>query len=64
MKNQKLLLLGIATILFGICSILLSGLGGIPTYNNAIFELSGVICPIAGIVLAVVGFFMEDKRDR
>lgn len=63
MKNQKLMVLGIATILFGICSILLSGLGGLPTYNNAVFELLAVICPIVGIVLALIGFFMRDKRD-
>lgn len=57
MKNQKLILLGIAAILFGI-SILLSGL-----YNNTIFELLGVFCPIAGIALAVFGFLAKDKEE-
>lgn len=63
MKNQKLILLGIAIILFGLCSILLSGLEGMATYNNGIYELLGVICPIAGMILAILGFFMGDKKD-
>lgn len=62
MKNIKLILLGIAVMLFGLCSLLLSGLGGLPTYNNAVFELLGVISPIAGVIIAAAGFFIGDNK--
>ncbi len=61
MKNIKLLLFGIAVILFGICAVLLSGLQGTPTFHNGVFELAGIICPIAGVLLSAVGFFKKDK---
>lgn len=59
MKSVKLILLGIAALLFGGCSILLAGLD-LPTYHNGIYELLGVICPIAGAALAVLGFLRND----
>lgn len=62
MKPIKLLLLGIAIILFGISAALLSGSQGTPTFGNGIYELLGVICPIAGVVLSVVGFACKDKK--
>lgn len=61
MKNIKFLLLGIALLLFGISAILLAGLD-LPTYHNGIYELLGVLCPIAGIGAAVLGFFMKDNH--
>lgn len=63
MKKTKLMLLGIAVLLLGICTILLSGLEGTPTFNNGICELLGVTCPIVGIILSIVGFFTKDNRD-
>lgn len=63
MKNTKLMLLGIAVILFGICAVLLSGLQGTPNFHNGIYELLGVICPILGVVLSVIGFFMRDDNS-
>jgi len=62
MKNIKLILLGIAVILFGISAILLSGLQGTPSFHNGIYELLGVVCPIAGVILSVAGFFMKDHQ--
>lgn len=62
MKSLKLLLLGIAVILFGVCAILLSGLQGLPTYHNGIYEILGLICPIAGGGLAIEGFFMKGDK--
>lgn len=60
MKSVKWILLGIAVILFGVCSILLGGLTGTPTFHNGIYELLGVICPVAGLVIAVWGFFRKE----
>ncbi len=60
MKNVKLILLGIAVILFGVCSILLGGLTGMPTFHNGIYELLGVVCPVVGLVFVVWGFFRKD----
>lgn len=62
MKGMKLLLLGIAFILFGISANLLAGLAGTPTFHNGLYELLGVLCPIAGIGAAVLGFFMKDNH--
>lgn len=62
MKGVKLMLLGIAVILFGLGAVLLSGLQGTPTYHNGIYELLGVFCPIAGGVLALLGFFRRDDE--
>lgn len=62
MKSTKFLLLGIAIILFGVCSILLSGLEGVPTFHNGAYELLGLLCPIAGIILCFAGFFAKDKQ--
>ena len=59
MKSVKLMLAGIAILLFGGCSILLSGLD-LPTWNNGIYQLLGVVCPIIGAVLAILGFFGDD----
>ncbi len=57
MKGQKWMLLGIALILFGISAVLLAGLQGTPTYVNWIYELLGVLCPLAGLALVVAGCF-------
>ena len=62
MKNIRLLLLGIALLLFGISANLLAGLQGTPTFHNGIYELLGVFCPIAGGVLALLGFFRRDDE--
>lgn len=51
------MLLGIALILFGISAVLLAGLQGTPTYGNWIYELLGVLCPLAGLALVVAGCF-------
>lgn len=59
MKSVKLMLAGIAILLFGGCSILLSGLD-LPTWNNGIYQLLGVVCPIIGVVLAILGFLGDD----
>ena len=59
MKSVKLMLAGIAILLFGGCSILLSGLD-LPTWNNGIYQLLGLVCPIIGVVLAILGFFGDD----
>lgn len=60
MKNIKLILLGIAVILFGLCSILLGGLSGTPTFHNGVYELLGVVCPVVGLVFVVWGFFRKE----
>lgn len=59
MKSIKLILTGIAVLLFGGCSILLAGLD-LPTFHNGIYELLGVVCPIAGAAMAAVGFLGHD----
>lgn len=59
MKSMKLMLAGIAVLLFGGCSILLAGLD-LPTFHNGIYELLGVFCPIAGVTMAVFGFLGHD----
>lgn len=59
MKSCKLLLLGIALILFGISAALLAGLD-LPTYHNGIYLLLGALCPIAGVFLSVIGFVRKD----
>lgn len=59
MKSVKLMLAGITVLLFGGCSILLAGLD-LPTWNNGIYQLLGVVCPIIGVVLAVFGFLGDD----
>lgn len=59
MKSIKLILTGIAVLLFGVCSILLAGLD-LPTYHNGIYELLGVVCPVVGVALAVFGFLRGD----
>ena len=61
MKNIRLLLLGIALLLFGISANLLAGLQGTPTFHNGIYELLGVICPVAGLGVALLGFFAGDR---
>lgn len=61
MKNIRLLLLGIALLLFGISANLLAGLQGTPTFHNGIYELLGVICPVAGLGVALLGFFIGDR---
>ena len=59
MKSVILLLAGLAVLLFGGCSILLAGLD-LPTWNNGIYQLLGVVCPIIGVVLAAFGFWGND----
>lgn len=62
MKSVKLILLGIAVTLFGISANLLAGLAGTPTYHNGIYELLGVLCPIAGMGAAVLGFLSKENH--
>jgi len=62
MKSVKLLLLGISITLFGVSAALLSGLQGTPTFGNGIYELLGALCPIAGVVLSMIGFVRKDDR--
>lgn len=61
MKNPKLMLPGIALLLLGICAALLSGLNGVPTFRSGAYELMAVICPFAGLALAVLGFVRRDR---
>lgn len=63
MKSTKLMLLGIVVLLVGICSFLLSGLEGMPTFDNGFFELLGVACTAVGIIVSLVGFFKKDNKD-
>lgn len=60
MKGQRWMLLGIALILFGISAALLAGLQNTPTFGNGIYELLGVLCPIAGLGAALLGFFTRE----
>lgn len=60
MKNIKIMLLGIALMLFGISAALLSGLQGTPTYHNGIYELLAVSCPIAGLMTCILGLARKD----
>ncbi len=61
MKNLKLILLGLAALLFGVCAILLAGLQGTPTYHNGFWELTGVIFPLAGLLLCIFGYVRKDQ---
>lgn len=63
MQKLKLTLLGIAVILFGISSLLLSGLD-LPTYHNGIFELLGLFCPFLGLALSIVGFVRKEDSGK
>lgn len=60
MKGVKLILLGIAVTLFGISANLLAGLAGTPTFGNGIYELLGVLCPGAGVILSIIGFVRKE----
>ena len=57
--STKLSLLGISFILFGI-ACLTTGTGGY--YHPWIAYELGLIMPVIGLVLSIVGFFMEDKK--
>ena len=54
MKQNKLMLLGIALLLFGISC----GVMGIGYETPKIIGLFGVCVPFLGIAVAVLGFFM------
>lgn len=58
---MKLMLLGIAFILFGI-SICTMIIAGYITFN--ITDIIGRISPIIGIVLVIAGFFSDDEKNR
>ena len=62
--DMKKMLLGIAVILCGICAILLSGLEGVTSYKNGLYELFGVLFPIVGLVLSIWGFFVKEKKEQ
>ena len=56
----------IETILFGI-AILLFGIASLIIYKNTawgFFEVAGIIAPILGLGVSVVGVFYEGKDDE
>jgi len=68
-KNIKLMLLGIALIIFG-ATMSLYELNGVIFFENAdwlnslqwiIIEISSFISPIAGLILVIVGFLRKDS---
>lgn len=59
MKSYKMMLLGIAFILFGICSVLMSALPDSPAYRVGIFEISALLCPIVGMAISVLGYLQK-----
>lgn len=60
-KGIKLMLLGITVTLFGVSANLLAGLTGTPTFQNGIYELLGVLCPVLGVILSILGFARKDQ---
>lgn len=55
----------IETILFGI-SFLLFGIASVLIYNNTewgFFEITGIICPIIGLLISILGVFYEGKDN-
>ena len=58
MYKIETILFGIALILFGIASVLI--------FNNTdwgFFEVAGIVAPILGLVISVVGVFYEVKPN-
>ena len=55
--STKLSLLGISFILFGI-ACLATGIGHIPP--NFVFNM-GLIMPVIGLILSIIGFFTKSK---
>ncbi len=64
MKQIKIILIGIAMILFGICAILLSGLSGTPTFHNGIYELLGNISPLTGLAVSLYGLLYKPEKNE
>ena len=62
MKGSKLILLGIALILFGVSALLLAGLD-LPTHRNWIFETLGLVCPLFGLVTAFWGSLVKEDAE-
>lgn len=60
MRDLKLLLLGIAVLLFGICAALLAGLG-IPGFSYGEYETMTTISLFVGLGLAVLGFVWREE---
>lgn len=60
-KSIKLMLLGITVTLFGVSANLLAGLTGAPTFQNGIYELLGVLCPVLGVIFSIFGFVRKDQ---
>lgn len=58
MKEYKTMLLGIAVILFGIACRITIGYG-----PSTLTEWSGHILPFVGIIITLVGYFSESKRN-
>ena len=59
LKQVKIMLLGIAFILFGIaCRTMIIG----RNYPNLI-ELFGIFLPFVGLVLVLIGFFLKEPDD-
>jgi len=56
MRTLKIVLLGIALILFGALCLGAYELCGAPDF----FEMLGYSCPIVGIIIAAVGAFVND----
>lgn len=63
MKSIKLILVGISLLLFGICAILLSELDGVPTFQNGVFQLLGLICPFLGLPLSAWGTLKKQNNN-
>ena len=63
MKNIKMILFGIALILFGIFASILSGQAGDYDFLLTIIIGFGVFSPIVGLILCAVGFFRKDDNS-
>ena len=58
MQKSENILIGIALILFGIASMLIFN------YTEwGVFEVFGVISPIAGLIVVIVGAIYEGKTN-
>lgn len=60
---MKLMIFGIAVILFGI-SISVMIMEGYYIFNLDITMIIGRILPIIGMILVIVGFFSKDKQEK
>ena len=56
MHKVETILFGIALILFGIASLIILDYSG-----WGFFEVTGIVSPILGIVISIIGVFYEGK---